>query len=456
MRAAGAWLVPEERIESDIAATPDVVIRLDGATHPLDRWPAPALGTWTLEHGVDLPSGYRPEPLGLAPGCPEMLLGRVVTISRLVATTGDEKRVLGQIVSRVDRVSLRRGSRGHISKLAGLVSRTLSAVRRDGSLPDSIAGLPSVTPARGATRLGTAKIAVGLARIPVGYVHRLIRRKAFPERWVVVISRPHHDPRRVAARPLQYLDAPRGREWADPFPLHTPDGDLLFIEEYVRATHRGRLAVVELDDSPRGWRSVETILDLPAHLSYPFIFQWSGSWYLLPEQAATNGLQLYVAEAFPTTWRWHSTSLDVPASDATVAEIDGRWWLFTAIAPVDGTAADELHLFHAATPLGPWTAHARNPVVSDVRSARPAGRLFRRDGAWYRVAQNGAISYGHSIVIVRIDRIDLDGYRESVVDEIRPDWAPRLIATHTLNSDDDITAMDVLRIEPRLRFRSPP
>ena len=232
-------------------------------------------------------------------------------------------------------------------------------------------------------------------------------------------------------------------EWADPFPLATPGQELLFIEEYVREAHRGRLAVVELDDSARGWRTVRTILELPTHLSYPLVFQWEGAWYLMPEQAATGSLELYRAEAFPERWIWHSTLLPgVAAADATLAQIDGRWWLFAAIAVGSGTAADELHLFHADSPLGPWIAHARNPVVSDVRTARPAGRLFQRDGRWYRPAQDGAISYGHSIAILRIERIDLHGYQERIIQTIRPTWLPGLVATHTLNADAHLTAID--------------
>jgi hypothetical protein len=116
-----------------------------------------------------------------------------------------------------------------------------------------------------------------------------------------------------------------------------------------------------------------------------------------------------------------------------------------------GNAADELYLYHAPTPLGPWTAHARNPVVSDVRYARPAGRLRHRDGAWYRVAQDGAISYGHSIAVLRIDRLDPDHYAETLVDRISPDWSPDLIGTHTYNEIDGLTAVDALRLEPRRR-----
>ena len=277
-----------------------------------------------------------------------------------------------------------------------------------------------------------------------------------PTRWAVAISRERVDPRHPGDRPFTFLIAEEGLEWTDPFPVRTPDHDWLFVEVYDVSAHRRALAVADLDDSRRGWRSVQTILDLPTHLSYPFVFEWAGGWYLLPEQASTGRLELYIAESFPTSWRWHSTALDAPAADATIVEIEGRWWMFAAVSVDGGIATDDLHLFHAETPLGPWAPHPMNPVVSDVRTARPGGRLYQRDGAWYRVAQDGAVTYGHSIAIIRIDRIDLDGYAETVVDVIRPDWAPGLVGTHTINTDAGLTAVDALRTERRLRFRRPP
>jgi hypothetical protein len=306
------------------------------------------------------------------------------------------------------------------------------------------------TVARG---LGWGTVGLRLVGIVARFVGRLVDRRLRPERWVVAVARDRTGLRDLGAPPLRILDPPADREWADPFPVRTAAADLLFIEEYVRSTRRGRLAVVELDEGGPGWRSVEPILEPPTHVSYPFVFEWSGRWYLLPEQSGTVGLQLYVAETFPTRWRWHSTLLDLPAADATIAEIDGVWWMFAGIAGPDALAADELHLFHATTPLGPWTRHARNPVLVDVRSARPAGRMYRDDGRWYRVAQDGAISYGHSITIARIDRLDVTGYAETVVDVIRPDWAPGLVATHTLNLDSGLLAIDARRPEPLFRYR---
>ena len=444
-----------DRRQVPASGDPDIVLRLDGGMDPVDVWPAPSLGTWALVHGMGLPEDVRPTSIGMVPGGPELLLGRTVTVSQLVATSPTEFRVIGQVVSRVDGLSLRRGARGHVRKLPRLLARTVSIVRANGSLPDPVDEWHSdaSTTYAGAT-LGSVPIALGLARIGLGYVNRLLSRKIAPRRWVIAISRDRRDPR-GDHQSFRFLEAPAGRDWADPFPVRTAVADFLFVEEYVRATHRGRLAVVQLDESRRGWLSAETILDLPTHLSYPFVFEWSGSWYLLPEQAATGALQLYVADDFPTGWRWHSTALELPAQDATIAEIDGRWWMFAAVAVDGGIAADELHLFHAATPLGPWSPHVRNPVVSDVRTSRPAGKIYRHDNGWYRVAQDGAISYGHSISIIRIDRIDLEDYRQTVVDVVPPTWAPGLSATHTINSDGGLTVVDAIRTEPRASMWRP-
>ena len=443
---------------NSVTSPPDVALRL--GSRPAAEGPVrERLGEWTIRHGYGLAPGLLPERLGLAPGGPEMLTGRPITISCLVATEPDGgQRAIGQVVSSVDRLSLRRGARGHLQKLPGLVARSLRAARLDGALPTGEENR-SQQPSHGRASLGIGQIVLALAGIVAGFVGRRILRFLAPERWVVVVSRHRSGAEGIGPsdrRDLTILEAPSGCEWADPFPVATPDGDLVFIEEYVRARHRGRLAVVELDESPRGWRTATPILDQPTHLSYPFVFRWEDDWYLLPEQARTGSLELYRADAFPYQWRWHSTALEgVPAADATIAQIDGVWWLFAAVAIAPGIAADELHLFHSSSPLGPWTAHGRNPVVSDVRTARPAGRLFERDGRWYRPAQNGAITYGHSISIVQIERIDLDGYRERVIQTIRPSWLPSLIATHTLNTDEHLLAIDGLVREPRIR-RTPP
>ncbi len=434
----------------------DVRLRLDGVRPTATAGPMPRHGIWTIEHGPGLPPRARSNAAAMAPGAMEQLLGWTAIESRLVIDAADGSRVVDRVVSRVDALSVQRAARGHLPKLVGLVVRALAAVSTTNQLPAPREMEPVVGPGARSSTTGLAFVARGLVNVVGGYLARLVRRRLSRERWIVAIARgadADPDAPRSGVRPgaMRTLSAPEGREWADPFPIRTADGDLVFVEEYVWADRRGHLAVVTLDDSPRGWQDVRTILDLPTHLSYPFVFEWEGRWYLLPEQASAGGLQLYVADRFPDTWTWHAEVLDHPAADATLARIGDRWWMFTAHAIPGGTAADELHVYHATSPFGPWTAHVANPVVSDVRTARPAGHCFERDGTWYRVAQDGAATYGHAIVILRIDHLDLTDYRETVVEVIRPDWAPGLTGTHTLNRVDGLVVVDGLLNPPILR-----
>ena len=118
--------------------------------------------------------------------------------------------------------------------------------------------------------------------------------------------------------------------------------------------------------------------------------------------------------------------------------------MFANVAAEGALKDDELHIFHAPSPLGPWTPHRLNPVKSDARCARPAGRLFRWNGHLYRPSQDCSGRYGSAIVINRIVRLTESEFEEKAVSRIDPKWAPDLLATHTLNSSDGITVVDVL------------
>lgn len=418
---------------------------------------APRFGIWAFEHPVDHAALLAPAGGTLPPGGEELLRGDPSTSTSLVALVGSpaQRWLLGTVTSRVDVLSLRRGSRGHLRKLPILLVGALREVRMDQSLP----GRPISThpPASQATVQRPAhRVTLTILSTVLGFMSRRLRRSLLTDRWVIGVTRTH-DPGSatgIAIRDVRILETPPGLDWADPFPMRLPDRDILFIEEYDRTQDRGWLAVVDLDDSPRGWSSKQTILDLPHHLSYPFVFEWDGAWYLMPEQASTGSLELYRAASFPYDWRWHSTVLEgIPAADPTLARIGDLWWLFVAAKVPGGNAADELHLFHAETPLGPWTAHGRNPVVSDIRTARSAGRIYEKDGRWFRPTQDGTHGYGHSMVIMEILQIDPDGYQEREVQSIGPGWAQGLIATHTINRDCGLTAVDGLKRESRLRRR---
>ncbi len=406
-------------------------------------------GVWS--HRITLSDGA--PGAALPSGLAEVLGGPVVTSAGLSATIGGERRLVAWTVSATDRISVARGMRGHLAKVAWLAPRALRDLRQDGRPPQPPELQAAATPAGPGSAAG---LAGQLLRLGLGFVGRRIERTVAPDRWIVALAAgptpgPLPDP---ARSPLQHLLPPAGRGWADPFLVRFEGQTLLFVEEWVDLERRGRIALVRLDESRRPGPP-ETVLSSIGHLSYPQVFQWRDTWYLLPEQAARGGLQLYRAESFPTTWTFDRTLVaDPPLADATIAEIDGRWWLFAAAKAPGGTSADELLLYSADEPIGPWRAHARNPVLSDIRAARPAGALVQRDGQWYRPSQDGSVSYGWALNLNRIDRLDDQGYRETRVAQLQPNWHPDVVGTHTLAEAGDLTAIDLSVRWPKLGRRS--
>jgi hypothetical protein len=237
---------------------------------------------------------------------------------------------------------------------------------------------------------------------------------------------------------------PRGVFWADPFLLKKQEKSYLFFEEYVRQTALGRIAYALIDENGQIGEP-QAALERPYHLSYPFIFEHRGEFYMIPETAQNNTIEAYRCVRFPDQWEFHKTLMpDVQAMDATLLEHSMRWWMFVNIAHEGGSTWDELHLFYSDDPLTDhWTPHPLNPVISDVRSARPAGRIFRRDGGLIRPSQDSSLRYGYAVNFNRITKLTIYEYEEEVIERIEPP-NKGILAVHTYNALGDLVVVDAL------------
>lgn len=369
------------------------------------------------------------------------LRSRAGTTTTALVTLGDGgRRVIAAQTARADPLSLTRTRNIAAWEGARLVVRNLRSLVRDGAVPASggrsrAAGPPDAkTVAAHATRT-FVRGSVAKARTAL-----------FRDEWFVAVRALDGG---GPAASFQPLPNPPGRYLGDPFVVEVEGRHFLFVEDYSLADRKAVISVCE--GAPGGgWAAPRTVLEADHHLSYPFVFEHEGSIYMIPETHSAGRIELHRAVAFPHTWRLERVLVaGITAVDATLHFAPGRLWMFASV--LDGPEdRGELHLFSAASLDGAWAPHPRNPIVSDPGRARPAGRLFRRDGSLIRPAQDGARDYGAAIVLNRVDVLARQEYRETPVGRIEPSWLPNLRGTHTYTYDSGFECLDGRRYVRRL------
>jgi hypothetical protein len=279
------------------------------------------------------------------------------------------------------------------------------------------------------------------------------RLKIQRDHWFLAVARGVAPGQQLAGKAVA-LHSPRGRFWADPMIARSNGQAFIFFEDYDYELRRAHISVVELDAVGRAG-APRTALQADYHLSYPFVFEWRGAHYMVPETMSVRAVQLYRSVEFPTRWEYVQNLLtDIEAVDSTLCEHEGRWYLFTGVNEAGGWTWDELFLFVADTPMGPWAPHPMNPIVSDVRSARPGGPLFRRDGVLYRPGQNSAKCYGHSLAVFEVTELTPDRYAERLAYRIEPDWLPNIYGCHTITMADELMALDCKALKWRAQAKA--
>ena len=117
--------------------------------------------------------------------------------------------------------------------------------------------------------------------------------------------------------------------------------------------------------------------------------------------------------------------------------------LLASVATFGGSSQDELYAWYGRSPFGPWTAHARNPLVSDVRAGRPAGRFIRRGGRLLRPAQDSEASYGAGLAWCEVLELTPQSYSETVTHRWRgADFGP-FTGVHTFSEAGGFEAIDL-------------
>ena len=358
------------------------------------------------------------------------VVDRSISTLSLVETPpqGGTPRVLETIVGRTDPRSWIRNQLGLAAKASDLLHRWI---------PPQINRLQCVEPEdrSGVVTEEASSRKSGLAVLGLlGRFGKHVGSSAFHVgQWQLAVARSQD--LRCLSDP-EILAPPLDRFWCDPFPFLRNGMMHVFVEECLYESGRGHIAMLSRSTAGE-WSTAQTVLERPYHLSYPFVFEQQGQLFMIPETIAAGRIELYRCAQFPDEWELDTVLVDnFAGSDATLWFQDNRWWIFVDVK-------DELHIQYADSLRGPWSPHPRNPVKSDSRSSRPAGRISRNGADVIRPAQDCSIQYGREVVFNKITRLTVIDFEEVEIGRLRTPWNGN-VCCHTFNQIGDITVVDRL------------
>lgn len=270
---------------------------------------------------------------------------------------------------------------------------------------------------------------------------KLLQKCGADYRWKVGFI--HSDWRNAVLWQASLIENPSGRYLADPFVITRDDRHFCFVEDYDIAKRRGRISVYELSGQTAAYLGVA--LEEGFHLSYPYLFHYSGQLYMCPETSEAKEIRIYRCVEFPLRWTLEKTIMkNVSAVDTMLFEMNGKWRMLTNIDPERwGDHSLELRVFSAKSPLDEeWVPHPGNPFFIDASRARNGG--MARDGdRLFRIAQGqGFGMYGKRTTINEIIELDDSSYAEQPLCVIAPKFRRTIYGTHHLHSDGKVTVFD--------------
>ncbi len=198
---------------------------------------------------------------------------------------------------------------------------------------------------------------------------------------------------------------------ADPFLVAKNGIYYMFFE--VLKNNKGIIGLAASKDC-RKWKFKKIILEEPFHLSYPFIFNWEGKYYMLPESQQTKSVRLYEANNFPDGWRFVKTLLEGKNFvDPTIFYSKNKFWLF-----VSDTSDSNLYLYYSDSLKDGWEEHPKNPIIKDNLSmARPGGNVIEIENKLIRIAQDDLKDYGYAVRAFEITKLNTQEYEEKELAE---------------------------------------
>lgn len=227
---------------------------------------------------------------------------------------------------------------------------------------------------------------------------------------------------------------PHDRWFADPFILdYDEDKIQVLVEEFSYNIRRGRIARLSIDRKSYRLLEYKIILDLPTHLSFPFILRKNGKVYICPENSASGSWNMY--EYDPDTQQCIKvrTILKEPLTDAIITGLLDEEYVFSTHLPSQNGNTLSMYSVHGVL---------QQELAFPAKVARNAGDWFRIDKKVYRPAQDCDHGYGCAVIIQEIKQAD-GSLKFNDICRIKSTHPKYTTGCHTLNHYNELSVVDV-------------
>ncbi len=233
----------------------------------------------------------------------------------------------------------------------------------------------------------------------------------------------------------------RGKYLADPFGFIEYGMLHILVEDYSYLKQQASISEVIWDCTRNSFSVPITTIEGHRHLSYPFIVKDNKNIYCVPESFREGNVGLYKRNFSEEAFIEERILVgNINAVDPTLFQYGDHWWLFFTTRPYSAT---HLYIYYADNFFGDYRPHVMNPVKIDIRSSRPAGTPFIRDGVLYRPSQDCSRTYGGRVNINKVLKLTPDEFEEVSVGVVEPiKGTPFPKALHTISGVGEFTLID--------------
>lgn len=204
---------------------------------------------------------------------------------------------------------------------------------------------------------------------------------------------------------------------ADPIPFEKDGCTYLFYEAFPEETHRGYIGMMRYDVQEKKFKNHQVVLTEPFHMSFPHIFMFKNTVYMIPETNAVLQIRVYKAGKDLSDWKLH-TAFDTKAGYSDiVTKVQGESVFVCCTEKGELPLTNRIHVFKIQN------MNSDNPFLEEINlgnseykhNMRNGGSIFEYKGRTIRVIQRDDEGiYGSGIILRQVYTFDDTGFAESL------------------------------------------